>query len=413
MRSLPFLSLYVVAVVAHASGHGHNEVCASNSLFFQHSSGGPEYAADLQFPPSRDTADEEILQQLASDAISCRNHTLCDAPRAQNWTSSLPCIKGIFSDEEICVFTDSNFAQGRGISLLTTPARAQFIASQPAFTNSALIKDVNPDLAQTVPTNYKMKEIPGKGMGLEAIRHMKQGQLIMANTPSLMIDYRSFEWLPVQDHQLLQTMAVEYLPEAHQAAIMQLSTHDDVTDMPKDKIISKITSTNSFDIIPHREDPEQDYKLFTLFPDIARLNHDCRPNAAYRFDHETMTQKIHAIRDILPGEELTLSYTNPSVSRQERQDRLKRLWGFQCGCNSCTQDESQGKESDDRVAQINLLKPKFTDYPSTATAAMAELLINLSRQEGLWETIYLPYTYAALKYNSIGESSMAVKYAPI
>jgi hypothetical protein len=409
--SLSFLLLYTATIITHVASHGHNEVCGLNGIHLQSASYRRECLAELPFQQSL-KSDHDMLEQHALDNISCRNSTMCDMSSGLNWTYSSPCIKGLLDAEEICVFTNPNFAQGRGISLLTTPARAKFIASQLAFINPDYVKDVNRDISQTIPAAaYKMKEIPGKGMGLEAIRYIKQGQLIMANTPSLMIDYRTFEWLPVKEYQMLQTVAIKYLPEAHQAAIMQLSTHDDVTDMSQEEIINKITSTNSFDITPDLEDPEQDYKLYTLFPDISRLNHDCRPNAGYLFDHKNMTHYIHALRDILPGEELTLSYTNPSVSRQERQDRLKRLWGFQCECDLCNQGKRQGAESDDRIAYINSLIPKFTDYPSPATPAMAELLINLYKKEGLWQNIYLPYTYAALKYNGIGELSMAVKYA--
>ncbi len=401
MRSLLFVPLYAVTAISHSSGHGHDEVC-----------GGPECSPDLQTQPSLATADSDLSGQHALASISASNNTMYEAPNSHNWTFSSPCIKSRLSTftEEICVFTDSNFAQGRGISLLTTAARANFIASRPAFTNPDLV-----NLVRTIPANYEMKEFAGKGMGLEATRHIKQGRLIMANTPSLMIDYRSFEWLTVKEYQSLQVAAIGHLPEAHQAAVMRLSTHDDVTHtiMTKDEIVGKITSTNSFDIEPDREDPEQDYKFFVLFPEVSRINHDCRPNAEYHFDHETMTHHVHALRSILPGEELTLSYINPSMSRQERLHRLKRLWGFQCGCDSCTQDEWQGAASDNRIAQINALTPEFMNYRSSsrATPAMAELLINLHEQEDLWGTIYAAYTYAALEYNGIGEPWTAVKYA--
>jgi SET domain-containing protein len=38
------------------------------------------------------------------------------------------------------------------------------------------------------------------------------------------------------------------------------------------------------------------------------MNHDCRPNIDYIFDPKTLTQHATAVRDIMPGEELTLSY---------------------------------------------------------------------------------------------------------
>lgn len=41
---------------------------------------------------------------------------------------------------------------------------------------------------------------------------------------------------------------------------------------------------------------------------VSRLNHDCRPNADYHWDPETLTQHIHAVRPIAAGEEITVSY---------------------------------------------------------------------------------------------------------
>lgn len=38
------------------------------------------------------------------------------------------------------------------------------------------------------------------------------------------------------------------------------------------------------------------------------MNHDCRPNAAYHFNPTTATMDIHAVRPILAGEDITVSY---------------------------------------------------------------------------------------------------------
>ncbi|KAH8891235.1 SET domain-containing protein [Thozetella sp. PMI_491] len=381
-------------------------MCGYDSFLVRQFGDKSQCSPYLSSQPSLGTADGDRIEQSASNSSIWIDNTLRDVPSGYSWTFSSPCIKSRLSTEEICVFSDSTFAQGRGISLLTTAARAEFISSRPPF--------VNPDLTpEEVSVSYKMKEFPGKGLGLEATRQIKQGQSIMVNTPSLMIDYRSFEWLTTEEHRRLQAVAIGYLPDAHQEAVMRLSTHDDVTDMDKDEIIGKITSTNSFDIAPEKEDPEQDYKFFVTFPEISRLNHDCRPNADYRFDYTTMTHSVHALRDILPGEELSLSYTNPLAPRQERLQRLKHLWGFQCGCDSCTQNEILGAASDERVSQINSLIPEFTKdrASSRASPEMAELLINLYKQEDVWGSLYMAYTYAALEYNGIGEPQIAGKYA--
>lgn len=41
---------------------------------------------------------------------------------------------------------------------------------------------------------------------------------------------------------------------------------------------------------------------------VSRLNHDCRPNAAYHFNTDTGKMEVRAVRDITAGEEITVSY---------------------------------------------------------------------------------------------------------
>jgi len=48
--------------------------------------------------------------------------------------------------------------------------------------------------------------------------------------------------------------------------------------------------------------------MLTSIALVSRLNHDCRPNCDYYFDHDTLTHTVRATRDIHPGEELTITY---------------------------------------------------------------------------------------------------------
>src|SRR4051812_28312599 len=41
---------------------------------------------------------------------------------------------------------------------------------------------------------------------------------------------------------------------------------------------------------------------------VSRLNHACSPNLGYYFDSTTLSHRVYAVRDIFPGEELTISY---------------------------------------------------------------------------------------------------------
>ncbi|KAL2164165.1 hypothetical protein VTH06DRAFT_3379 [Thermothelomyces fergusii] len=383
-----------------------------------------------------------------------------NASRQHVWTHSSPCLKGRYAEQPICVFTDTAFAGGRGISLVTTPQRARHLASKPAFTRPETVRDINQDLNRTVPAKYEMRYVPGKGMGLIATSYIRRGDLIMANTPSLMIDYRAFNELSRSEYTSLQAAAVSHLPSFHADRLLALSAHaTDTASLTREELIDKIAATNSFDIDPDEDDPDQHYSFFVLFPEIARMNHDCRPNAEYRYEggggngrgQGSLTQSVRAARDIAPGEEITLSYIDPLLpgGREARVARLRRNWGFECACPLCALDRARSEESDRRIAQIAEIKDELAVWPGDdeegangegggeggggngeaagpsaspprqgragkngrACPAMAELLVALYEMERLWGMMHEAYVLAALEYNGAGDPWTAVKYA--
>ncbi|KAK0722948.1 hypothetical protein B0T26DRAFT_640527 [Lasiosphaeria miniovina] len=355
---------------------------------------------------------DDLGRQLVDGGRACGNGTGCGHVPDHTWTHSTPCFKGTISDIEICTFTDANFAQGRGASFVMTAKRASYLATHSGFVNPEIIKGVNEDLEPASPAKYEMREFPGKGMGLVATDHIRRGDLIMGNTVSLMIDYKVFNELPKEQYIQLEAAAFDHLPGPHRSALLKLSTHEE-TDLPYAARVDKITATNAFDINPDHNDEDQDYAFFVVFPGIARMNHDCRANADYYYDHDTMTQYIHAMRPISPGEEITISYINPKMRRADRMERLKRLWGFDCACHLCAQGRAQAEASDERIDQIKELYPDLRSFQSSSRASpqMAELLISLAEQETLGGTMYEAYTFAALEYNGIGDAWTATKYA--
>ncbi|ORY02653.1 hypothetical protein BCR34DRAFT_493031, partial [Clohesyomyces aquaticus] len=150
-----------------------------------------------------------------------------------------------------------------------------------------------------------------------------------------------------------------------------------------------------------------------VFPEIAMLNHDCRPNAAYFFDEETLTHYVHATQDIFPGEEITITYINNAQVRSKRMAALKMNWGFDCSCSSCSAHPALTAESDDRVQQIATLEEELDYWTSDtdATPEMAETLISLMIQERLYASLGSAYRLAAMAYSSFGDKWNAIRYA--
>lgn len=75
------------------------------------------------------------------------------------------------------------------------------------------------------------------------------------------------------------------------------------------------------------------------FPAAALLNHSCIPNCILRYDVSEVNGpvvEIVAITVIKPGDELSHSYTDCSSPTQQRLQRLRAVYKFNCQCNLCS-----------------------------------------------------------------------------
>ena len=76
-----------------------------------------------------------------------------------------------------------------------------------------------------------------------------------------------------------------------------------------------------------------------IFPKLSRFNHSCVPSAEFRWNAGLNRQEIRAIRDIVPGEEITLCYFTVEImvlSKSDRQEYLRDHYGFTCDCQACS-----------------------------------------------------------------------------
>jgi hypothetical protein len=265
-------------------------------------------------------------------------------------------------------------------------------------------------------------------MGLIATGPILRGSLILANTASYLFDYRAYNSLPKSQYTTLQTSAINHLPLPHHTALLNLSSSHNAHPPQNEHILA----SNIFDIDPAPDDPtpsnqqqkeeEEEYHGFAaLFPAISRINHDCRPNADYRFDHAALAQYVHAARDIAQGEEITVSYIDPLMAREARLGRLRANWGFECSCALCALDGGRRVEAEERRGVIGEVRERLGGWDWDEDGAsggstregvgMAELLIGLFEMERLWTVMHEAYVFAALEYSAVGERWMAVKYA--
>ncbi|EUC27588.1 hypothetical protein COCCADRAFT_9850 [Bipolaris zeicola 26-R-13] len=298
-----------------------------------------------------------------------------------------------------CVFTNTTFASGRGISIVTTKANAYSILKNHAFTDPAsLIRSNNYEN----PPFYQ-HEFPGKGRGLVANKTLNRGDQILASTPIIITDV-DLDELPEPERLALLYRAVDSLPPSSHTLFWTLMGR---SAPGEDDPIDDRMTTNYFELTLSGE------TLSGLFPEIAMMNHDCRPNAAYFFDEDTMTHYVHAIRPIYPGEEITITYINNEVTRVRRMGRLRTNWGFTCACSACSAHPLVTAESDARILQIEETQKLLNDWTnaSTATPALAELLVSLVEQERLHAGLATAYQHAAEVYASFGQKWETVRYA--
>lgn len=73
--------------------------------------------------------------------------------------------------------------------------------------------------------------------------------------------------------------------------------------------------------------------MFTL---ACKINHACEPNVAvHSFTFDDATVDVVALRDIRAGEELHISYVDPSLPRGTRRKLLREQYSFECDCERC------------------------------------------------------------------------------
>jgi len=126
-----------------------------------------------------------------------------------------------------------------------------------------------------------------------------------------------------------------------------------------------------------------------------------------------LTHTTVAVRDIRPGEELTISYIDSTLLREERQ-KLLQTWGFNCTCAACSADKDAARRSDARLLRIAELKDELENVTSTAvTPETGAELVALHREERLDLYISKAYTRAALNFALFAKEAEAKEYAAL
>ncbi|TDZ61881.1 SET domain-containing protein 5 [Colletotrichum trifolii] len=316
------------------------------------------------------------------------------------------CIWSDNHQQQYCVFADPHFNYEKGISVITTPERAQYI--------SKTIAAVSNHTKFPAESLFRTRPSGTKGRGIFATEYIPAGSLITQEPPIIFIDRNYMEVVSSEEvRTAIQTLAVEKLPRTTRQIFHELYAG------PYEESLTQRMWTNGYIAsggpVPQWPglDNESDLGMIAVHANISKINHSCRPNAASQWDWDVLAHRLYAARDIAANEEITISYLNPIQTLQDRQEYSKNKLGFKCACSQCKASSKSADLSDDRINEILLLE-SYLESRQIAPAeptAMAELLVSLYKQEGLHTFICKAYAIVAREWNGAGYEYQARQWA--
>ena len=157
--------------------------------------------------------------------------------------------------------------------------------------------------------------------------------------------------------------------------------------------------------------------------DTRNHNLSCSPNAFQRWDLPSFTYSIHAVRPILAGEQIFISYLDPFEPCRIRQKDLLRKYSFKCTCPSCSLSPAESAKSD-RIRYILRQKRDPTDERDLLAWATNPLLpddhiikpslsaVEMMNQEGIYVDVW-DYHYQRLckAYCALANEPEAMRWA--
>lgn len=318
-------------------------------------------------------------------------------PPSEEWTGGTRCAG------EFCLYANRAFDGGRGIVVITTP---HGLEKTKAVVERAATEAAGDEADADRQAPFYVDEVSGKGLGMLASRGLRRGDAVLARAPALLAHRGFMEQTPREERERLLALVPGLLPAATRRSFMRQAGRFGGRE------IADIVATNSFQVDLGGEgagSPSAGHH-YANFPEVSRFNHDCRPNVVF-FIGADLVHRTTIVRDVAPGEELAISYLDSLAPRVERQHRARLAWGFECRCAQCSLTEDAAVASDGRLAEIAELERRLSDVKSDVTLNTVERYVGLFTEERLEAKLAGAYTTAALNYNLLGKSGLAVKYA--
>ncbi|KAJ9138250.1 SET domain-containing protein [Coniochaeta hoffmannii] len=224
----------------------------------------------------------------------------------------------------------------------------------------------------------------------------------MVDYPTIIAQMDFWEALGEDQIRAVLQRAIQQLPSEQQDIVMSLDRSTG------GGLVQDILNTNIFGI-------ELDGVMHMgLYPLSSRHNHNCRPNAFWRYSKDNLAMEVVAIRDIEPGEEITHSYDILGRNYKDRQEALKGGWGFTCRCPLCSSSRKTIQQSDwrrDRIREIRRILETQDDLTGDLVDKLASEMLRVISEEQLEVQLVLYYEIIARAYMVVFDLGKARAYA--
>jgi hypothetical protein len=237
----------------------------------------------------------------------------------------------------------------------------------------------------------RVQAVPGKGLGVIAVRDISIGELVMSEAPLLSLPVDGAKPTAEDRRRVLGHVEdeVKRLPLQGQSRFRALSGHvppafnddgGDGDDADADR------APSALDVFRTNALPMGQGRV-GIFPDIARLNSHCRPNLHYSWDDASSMATVYAVAPVQAGQELCISYMGPCYPRRDRRGYFASNFGFTCRCTVCALTGDEAMESDHRRATLAGLEAAAQQAIASRDADTALLVaaerLRLFENEGL------------------------------
>ncbi|KAF4602088.1 hypothetical protein EYR40_005290 [Pleurotus pulmonarius] len=234
---------------------------------------------------------------------------------------------------------------------------------------------------------FRMAHSTASGYGLVGTEDIEVGTTLLVEHPAVIIPH-DLESLSQMSDSVAPLLAK--LPLEDHEEFMKLSN---CTPFGCGKV-EGIIKTNALPIELQSQEDEDSNSIpyHGVFIKASRCNHSCSPNVIRRWDPQTFTLRLEAVRSITSGEQLTVHYVPLEQSLPERRAQLQELYNFTCQCSHCNVPDKLALAGDDIRQHLLEFRGQFPsfeewcfdlDFPDGLLLRAHSRALDLIEKEGL------------------------------